>query len=377
MWSSKVNLLVSQSARGCACGAPEPWHAERRKRATKGEKEMSRLREKTTATLLIAIFMISAFAVVMQVSATDYTVSPGDSIQDAIDLAGQGDRIILTAGTFYQGNILVDESVTILGAGKADTIIDVTGFAHGLKIAADDVTIEGLTVQGATHRNIVWYSVTVSGSIIEDVKIQDAGSAGMEVHHSTVTNILVKDCDFIDNANYGLRIDSAGMVNDFTVDGCTFDTHIEAGIGSYGYIDGLTVTGSYFTEAYRGMMFGLEYLPYRYIKNVEVEGSTFEYNYIGINVYVYGTANHEIENIQVHVCSFTDNEWGVKFTELGMKDVYEDVLIDARFNYWGDETGPARQLPNGKWVGRGDKVSGNVDFTPWLPHSWLPRARMD
>ena len=36
---------------------------------------MNRLREKTTATLLIAIFMISAFAIVMPVSADPPTIN--------------------------------------------------------------------------------------------------------------------------------------------------------------------------------------------------------------------------------------------------------------------------------------------------------------
>jgi len=54
---------------------------------------MSRLREKTTATLLIATFMISIFAVAMPVSAAgEWTVGPGGpptydyaTIQAAID----------------------------------------------------------------------------------------------------------------------------------------------------------------------------------------------------------------------------------------------------------------------------------------------------
>ena len=42
--------------------------------------------------------------------------------------------------------------------------------------------------------------------------------------------------------------------------------------------------------------------------------------------------------------------------------------LDATKNWWGSPTGPCRQLPNGKWVGKGDKVSANVAFVPWLTH---------
>jgi len=53
-------------------------------------------------------------------------------------------------------------------------------------------------------------------------------------------------------------------------------------------------------------------------------------------------------------------------------------ILDATNNWWGSSTGPCRELPNGKWVGKGDKVSANVAFVPWLPHPiefwhYLPR----
>jgi hypothetical protein len=41
--------------------------------------------------------------------------------------------------------------------------------------------------------------------------------------------------------------------------------------------------------------------------------------------------------------------------------------MDATNNWRGSPTGPCRELPNGKWVGKGDKVSGNVNCLPWLP----------
>lgn len=44
---------------------------------------------------------------------------------------------------------------------------------------------------------------------------------------------------------------------------------------------------------------------------------------------------------------------------------HQSDTIDARFNYWGDSTGPyhATENPNGQ----GDEVRGNVLFSPWSP----------
>ena len=332
------------------------------------------MKTKAITTIMITLFLASMLSIAIPL------VSASPTIQDLIDAASPDDTINLAAVTYYEGEIHVDKPLTIQGAGMTSTVIDATAKNHGIYIEADDVTIKDLTVQGAIHRNIVWYTVTVSGSTIEDVEIQGAGSAGMEVHHSTVTNVLVKDCDFEGNTitNYGIRIDSAGVVNDFTVEDSTFDNHVIAGIGSYGYIDGLTVSGSTFTNAWCGIMlgaeaYGPEYIP-KYIRNVDVSFCDFHDNDIGFNVYVYGSLEHEIENINVHYCSITsNNDWGVIFYDFNLD--YEDVVIDARFNWWGDPTGPTRQLPNGKWVGKGDKVSDNVKFAPWLPHPWLPIPR--
>lgn len=214
---------------------------------------------------------------------------------------------------------------------------------------------------------------TVSDITVDDVEFSD-NKVGLEVHHSTVTNLEVKDCTFQDNTNYGIRIDSAGVVNGLTVKDSYFDNQKWAGIGSYGYIDGLIIRGCTFINHYFcGIMLGAEFYPHspvnHYYRNVDIQTSTFENNDIGIDVYVYGSTEHEISDIQLHYCSFIDNEgYGVCFYDFGMKGAYEDVKIDATLNWWGDAHGPSRSM--GKAKGheevKGDRVSSNVKFAPWL-----------
>ena len=89
---------------------------------------MSRLRERTTATLLIAIFMTSIFAVAMSVSAQGtVTIIAGEkageytTIQDAINAANDGDTILVGAGEWYGG--IVNKPVRIIGM-KGAIIVD-------------------------------------------------------------------------------------------------------------------------------------------------------------------------------------------------------------------------------------------------------------
>ena len=55
--------------------------------------------------------------------------------------------------------------------------------------------------------------------------------------------------------------------------------------------------------------------------------------------------------------------WGVE-----NRDTYE---LDAENNWWGHASGPSgedgRVNRSGKVIGKGDAVSANVDWDPWLP----------
>ena len=94
-------------------------------------KKMSRLREKMTATLLIAIFMISIFAVAIPVSAQTTWTVPGNfaTIQEAIDSddVHDGDTILVGNGEWYGGDI--DKAVRIKGLHGA-VIVDGPAYPH-------------------------------------------------------------------------------------------------------------------------------------------------------------------------------------------------------------------------------------------------------
>ena len=86
---------------------------------TKGEKKMSRLREKTTATLLIAIFMISAMAVVSAIGMKDYATIQDGTITDVngnpitvgYDIWGYNYQAHMFYG-FYENNLRPEIPVT-------------------------------------------------------------------------------------------------------------------------------------------------------------------------------------------------------------------------------------------------------------------------
>ena len=76
----------------------------------------------------------------------DITVSPGESIQDAITAARSGDTIKIAAGTYVE-QIIIDKSITLQGASKETTIIEYppapVSDQYLIMVQADDVTITG------------------------------------------------------------------------------------------------------------------------------------------------------------------------------------------------------------------------------------------
>ena len=67
------------------------------------------------------------------------------SIQSAIDNATPGDTIYVWAGTYYE-NVVVNKTVTLIGNGSEDTIIDGGGSSDVVKITADWVNLSGFKV---------------------------------------------------------------------------------------------------------------------------------------------------------------------------------------------------------------------------------------
>ena len=74
-----------------------------------------------------------------------------DTIQESVDMANEGDTIIVCPGTYVE-NILVDKSLTIRSENGSDSTIvrAKNSNDHAFKVTADYVNISGFTVEGAT-----------------------------------------------------------------------------------------------------------------------------------------------------------------------------------------------------------------------------------
>lgn len=85
-------------------------------------------------------FLVRADRVIIRVPA-DYC-----SIQSAIDAASSGSIILVSSGTYYE-HLVVSKPVTLVGEDKATTIIDGNKTEVTLHIKANNVTVNGFTIQ--------------------------------------------------------------------------------------------------------------------------------------------------------------------------------------------------------------------------------------
>ncbi len=181
-----------------------------------------------------------------------YEVTPGFTIQGAIDAASAGDTINVAAGT-YPEQITITKSLTLIGAGEGTTTIispatralSVTQGAniHDYLLAAYalsgtiDVRVEGFTLD-VNGLNKTTGTARLDGVFFRDVK--DTGGSMAGLFASTIHNFAATpDYESWGVAAYG---DSLLTLNDNTISDYTRDGVLV--VGGNVTISNNTVTGS-------------------------------------------------------------------------------------------------------------------------------------
>ncbi len=169
----------------------------------------------------VALFLIFAATA----SAGDIDV-PNDylTIQDAINAASIGDIINVAAAT-YTENVVINKSLSLIGANKTTTTIDGNNVGNTITITASNVTVSGFNVTGGWQNGgNVFYpygGVVVDGNsvgsaltgiIIKDNIIDGNSGNGVYVSASgdggAVSNVVIKDCQISNNGmnNAGISL---------------------------------------------------------------------------------------------------------------------------------------------------------------------------
>ena len=316
--------------------------------------------------------------------------NPWRTVQYAIGQASANDTIIVAAG-LYKENIVIDKSLTLKGVQSgvdartrsgAETIIepnnpDAQAAIHIVCDANRVVVIDGLTVQNARHA-IAAEEFARRGTdvVVRNVRALNLAKFGISV--TFATRATVEYC-YVEDAQYGI---SGGLYEPFppTVASFRYNEVVNTEFGISGYLKDSLIEGNLIRDfanegaginaqclnttikdnTARGyakgaaMIFEKSHHDRLLSENVTVKGNNFTGNLHGIYVWPDQT---ELKGITVNFNNIADNSWR------GVRNDGGETL-DATYNWWGDASGPDHWEINPD--GRGNSVSDNVDFEPWL-----------
>lgn len=228
-----------------------------------------------TRTLIIVLLGTVAMVSSVNAQSTIFVAadSPYTTIQDALDVATNGDIIEVHAGTYLSETPLdITKSVSLIGIGQP--VIDAEGEGTAVIISADDVLFSGFTIRNTGQNNnhedsgivIQADRVTVEDNRLEDVLF---GIYFADANDGIARNntILGYDLD-LPRRGDGIRIWFSTNVrlenNHVSV---TRDILIW-------FADDVTIIGNTFTDARYGLHF-------MYSNSAYIENNHFTYNSVG------------------------------------------------------------------------------------------------
>jgi len=363
--------------------------------------------KKKVLSVLLALVLALSLSLVTAVpvaAATDRLVpSVYGTIQEAINAADSGDTIIVAAGT-YDENITIDKTLTLEGAQAGVNARGRTGpesiinaqeaeFAVLINGAETVATIDGFTVEnydtigilGGAFRDVLEgvtlgedpIAVHILNNIVKPPTIEGPHNNNIQIGDGTTGTIIGNEVSgaFLESGDWsGSGIIVAGSSNVVATNNHVDDC--EGGIQIVGYAE------------YRGGPAAEDTL----IENNLVEncdaGISVQGNSIGTIIRHNDVLNNDvgIESMAYDISwdhstpSGTEVRYNniVGNTDYGVRSViyWHDTgevpaeEVDATNNWWGHASGPSgpdgRTNPDDVVIGKGDAVSDNVDWNPWL-----------
>jgi len=241
----------------------------------------------------------------------------GITVKQAVEKAAEGDTVIVTQGTYAEGNIIIRKRLTIIG--KGNPVMDGLMKDEIFTIAAEHVTIDGFRI------------INTGRSSMEDL----AGIKCLDAHHVIIRNNVFENTFFgihLSNSNHATITDNSLSSS------AEFEYQLGNGIHlwkcTHAVIERNTITGhrdgiyfEFVTQSHirknisqKNMRYGLHFM---FSHDDAYEDNVFRNNGAGVSV-MY------TRHVKMHRNVFEDN-WGTSSYGLLLKDISDSEVLNNRF----------------------------------------------
>lgn len=247
-------------------------------------------------------------------------VQPGSKIStlhEALNQANPFDEIILHAGIYKEGNIIISKPVSIIG--ENNPVIDGEGMSEILSVKSNNVNISGITIQNTGYTSmedraaIKLYNVR-NCVITNNIVLNSCfGIYLMNTRHCVVKN----------NSLNSIGVDpqkSGNGIHVWKSDSLTIKNNSITGHRDGLYFEFVTFTGVYENKSLNNLRYGIHFM---FSNDDEYIGNTFSHNGSGVAV-MFSKHVTMLKNI------FEFSEGGASFGIL-LKEITDSHIEENKF----------------------------------------------
>jgi parallel beta-helix repeat protein len=295
---------------------------------------------------------------------------PNTTIQAAINAANSGQTIRAFNGVYHE-NLVVNKALTIKAASSP--VIDGGAAGNCISVSANNVVISGFEIRNGYNG----ISGQTSGSTFSNNTMHDnlniPGSAGVGIllWGDNDNNIITGNTIF-DNDRQGIFIGYYDTTYISTGNIISYNTIYNNGL--YRYANGPDAS-DYGIQLWTADNNVIEYNEIYGHDDWFPWGGTFDF---AQGIYLCDSDSNLVTHNYLHGNNYGVGLWHpsrlvvtntINYNNIAGNTGYgvctfdSPPAVDARFNWWGDASGPTHPSNVG---GLGDRISGNVDYSPWL-----------
>lgn len=284
---------------------------------------------KIVSGLVLTILLIGMLALTFNIQPIES--NPGticvpddyDTIQEAINAAGEGDTIQVEADTYYEAITIYNKSLNLIGDGMENTIIDGTGSGEQYVVNASYVsntTISGFTIREAYYPDVYGIEIRYSDNVTITKNNVTNNDRGILILGSSEVNVSE---NIIDKSIYGIVTEDPCDHCNISKNNITCFKHRKGKAIDLHYTNDSLISGNTITGYYGIMIDGGNRSGFNYIGDNVISNTT------GFGISCKDSPNNEFENNTVQHIPTSNEGHGLLMRDSSSSTIVSNFFYDV------------------------------------------------